>query len=122
MFCPLCKSMYRNGFNKCSDCRIALVGTYEEVKAAEVVLIWEGSSQSMFGQVVEALANADIPKLAKSGVIANPAPSIWNHVPIVSTFRRARRTRDNMPWRVFALQSDSARVKEVLLTLRKNQS
>lgn len=35
MFCPKCKAEYRNGFDVCSDCRVALVKEAPEIAADE---------------------------------------------------------------------------------------
>ncbi len=35
MICPECKSEYRQGFFECSDCKIALVNSLDEVPAHE---------------------------------------------------------------------------------------
>lgn len=70
VFCPLCKADYRDGFDKCSDCSVGLVSTLEEAQAAKVVLLWEGTSQSKFREIVAALQDANVPNLARSGATA----------------------------------------------------
>ena len=116
MYCPLCKAEYRAGFDKCSDCHVGLVSTLEQAKAANVVLLWEGTSQSKFGDMVAALQDANVPNLARSGASAEIEKSrpLWTYLPIVSHFMQVKELHAQMSWQVFVLESDNARARAIV--------
>ena len=61
MFCPVCKSEYRQGFATCSDCHIALVDELpanDSPKAFEV--LWSGESAVFQDQLLEELEQVKI--------------------------------------------------------------
>jgi len=65
MFCPVCKSEYRDGFTKCSDCDVELVDHLPEaqperqdVDATE--LLWSGDEEGTGELIAEALDDANI--------------------------------------------------------------
>jgi hypothetical protein len=60
MFCPLCRSEFRDGFTECSDCHVALVPTSEEASASSVRL-WKGDRQKELDRILAALDDAKIP-------------------------------------------------------------
>jgi hypothetical protein len=68
MFCPLCKSEYRQGFSTCSDCHIPLVATREEAEAVEVDRLWTGDDRKQFGGILDALLDARIPFCSRETV------------------------------------------------------
>jgi hypothetical protein len=73
MFCPLCKSEYRNGFTQCSDCHILLVATKQEADRQLVARIWEGGNRHEFESVLAALQQAKIPLLFREHLNVGPA-------------------------------------------------
>jgi hypothetical protein len=46
MFCPVCKSEYREGFTKCSDCGVDLVDrssdSSSDADSEETEILWAG--------------------------------------------------------------------------------
>ena len=113
MYCPLCKAEYRTGFDRCSDCLVALVHTREQAEAANVVLLWEGTSQSKFNELVGALRDANVPNLARSGARAETSQSVWRYIPIISLFTRLKEMQEQMSWQVFVLQSDRPKARGI---------
>ena len=61
MFCPICKSEYREGFKTCSDCHVDLV---EELPAADsphaFEVLWSGESAVFQDQLLEELEQVKI--------------------------------------------------------------
>ena len=117
MYCPLCKAEYREGFALCSDCRIDLVSTRAEAEAAKVMLLWQGTSSSRFDGMTAALHGAQIPHLARSGATVERPFSIWANLPIIGPFVRMKETYDEMSWRIFVLERDSAAARMALRSL-----
>ena len=112
MYCPLCKAEYRTGFDRCSDCLVGLVPTLEQAKAMPVVLLWKGTSQSKFNEIVDALRDANVPTLGRSGASSEKrSDSIWNYIPVVSRYKRAY---DQMTWEVSVLNSDYAKARGIV--------
>ncbi len=68
MFCPLCKTEYREGFTRCSDCGLDLVASLDlpEVRENPAILFWIGGEEKVFDLLVAALRDAEIPCAAKS--------------------------------------------------------
>jgi hypothetical protein len=114
MYCPLCKAEYRAGFDRCSDCLAGLVSTLEQAKAANVVLLWKGTSQSKFGDRVGALRDANVPCLARSAASAESNRPWWSYIPVVSAFARFKELQEQMSWQVFVLESDHARARAII--------
>jgi len=114
MYCPLCKAEYRAGFERCSDCLIGLVHTYEEAKAAKVLLLWEGVRHSRFDSIVGALRDASIPNYAVSGAQPERKSSFWAYVGIIGHFIRAKEVYENMTWKVYVLESDYLNARAIL--------
>ena len=109
MYCPLCKAEYRTGFDRCSDCLVGLVSTLEQAQATSVVLLWKGTSQSKFNDIVEALREANVPALARSSVSCEVRrESFWDRIPILSD---SKRMHDRMTWEVSILDSDYAKAQ-----------
>jgi len=64
VFCPVCKSEYRVGFTKCSDCGGDLLEHLPEAAPAsssDLALAWRGSDPSAFSAALAALQSAGIP-------------------------------------------------------------
>lgn len=67
MFCPNCKTEYRSGFTRCSDCGAELVERLEPLAsnrqetAAGPELLWSGTDSAAYGLIVDALDDAEIP-------------------------------------------------------------
>jgi hypothetical protein len=68
MFCPVCKSEYRQGFTECSDCGVPLVETLHDAAAASskpvdpqtAVLLWSGTSAQSSAAIGRALDDAHV--------------------------------------------------------------
>lgn len=64
MFCPVCKSEYREGFTRCADCDVDLVPTLESQAGAEaeesIVVLWRGEDPVVFSAITNALQDAQI--------------------------------------------------------------
>jgi hypothetical protein len=75
MFCPNCKSEYRQGFTRCTDCDVNLVASLSSNDALEPEasegersfgvagspeLLWDGSDREAFARVTAALQDAKI--------------------------------------------------------------
>jgi hypothetical protein len=107
MYCPLCKAEYREGFNRCSDCKIDLVSTYEEAQAVKVVQLWEGMWLSKFNAIVGVLDDANIPNhIESSGTTPESERGFWSHIARIGLLGRGINPNQNMAWRVFVLESD----------------
>jgi predicted amidophosphoribosyltransferase len=65
MFCPLCKSEYRQGVTACATCDAALLPSLDapEVYANPAILLWTGKEETQFAAVAGALKDARIPAL-----------------------------------------------------------
>jgi hypothetical protein len=70
MFCPNCKTEYRVGFTKCSDCRVDLVSkspvgesgddAYIPRNSEGLELLWSGVSEALTDQIDDALEAAHV--------------------------------------------------------------
>jgi hypothetical protein len=63
MFCPVCKSEYREGFTTCTECNVALVGALPADQPAgdqDLAVAWRGTDPSAFSAALAALQGADI--------------------------------------------------------------
>ena len=65
MFCPLCKSEYREGVAQCATCDAPLVASLDapEVRANPPILLWTGKDSAEFAVVADTLRDAKIPVL-----------------------------------------------------------
>jgi hypothetical protein len=68
MFCPNCKTEYRPGFSRCSDCSAQLVEHLDKTvptnrpqTADGPKLLWTGTNPAVSGVIVNALDDAEIP-------------------------------------------------------------
>jgi hypothetical protein len=65
MFCPVCKSEYRQGFTKCSDCGVDLVEHLPDdsggSRSSDLAVAWRGSDPSAYSAALAALQDAEIP-------------------------------------------------------------
>ena len=60
MYCPLCKSEFRDGFIECSDCHFPLVTTREEAANTMVERIWIRDDGEKLDGFLHALQTAKI--------------------------------------------------------------
>jgi hypothetical protein len=87
MFCPVCKSEYRDGFTKCSDCGAALVNRLPEQSPARgetdsgaTELLWSGDSSLTASIVGEFLEAEKIPfddEEVEFGKLRHRGPSVF---------------------------------------------
>jgi hypothetical protein len=69
MFCPNCEAEYRSGFNRCSDCDVALVERLEDTDvpsnnpeiSGTPELLWTGMDARIRDGIIDALEAANIP-------------------------------------------------------------
>ena len=65
MFCPVCKSEYRDGFTKCTDCGVNLVQQLADDSAvagsSDLAVAWRGSDPSAYSAALAALHDAEMP-------------------------------------------------------------
>lgn len=65
MFCPVCKSEYREGYVRCADCDVSLVDSLrdeaEPLDHAALACVWEGSDAHENSQVRDAIERERIP-------------------------------------------------------------
>jgi hypothetical protein len=106
VYCPLCKSEYRAGYERCSDCQTSLVHTREQAGATKVCLFWEGTGQTKFNGIVAILRDANVPTYARSRARAGGKRSFLSHVPIIGVFVRAAEAGQQLTWQVFVLEQD----------------
>ena len=61
MFCPICKSEYREGFATCSDCHVALVSEVPEPDSPVAYqVLWSGESAVFQDQLLDSLEKEKI--------------------------------------------------------------
>ena len=68
MICPNCKSEYREGFTRCSDCDVDLVASVPEEPAKPnlpLVKVYESGNAALIPVVESLLADADIEFMTK---------------------------------------------------------
>jgi hypothetical protein len=118
MFCPLCKSEYREGVATCGDCKIPLVATSEDARKIPTSMLWEGRNQKKFDDMSAALQDAGIPFLVET---QTEAAEMGREVLIgllkvifwrFGAFRN--RKSDLLGWRIKVLQSDRSRAQHVI--------
>jgi hypothetical protein len=113
MYCPLCKAEYRDGFHQCSDC-LAILVSKEEALATNVALLWKGTSNHKFDDIVAALREANIPNYSRSSAKAERKEplSLAERLPYISQFMQLRR---NMSWEISVLEADLVQAKAMAL-------
>ena len=114
MWCPLCKAEYRTGFERCTDCRLKLVQTFEEAQSTKKILLWRGTRLSRFNAIVDELNDANIPNHAESGATPERKHPWWAFIGIVRAITQAKDAADNMSWKVFVLESDYAAARALV--------
>jgi rRNA maturation endonuclease Nob1 len=65
MFCPLCKSEYREGVARCINCGAPLVDSLERLRDNPAALLWIGKNEAEFSAIVDALRENQIPALVQ---------------------------------------------------------
>ncbi len=68
MYCPECRSEYREGFFECVDCEVPLVGSLPEQPPhpdLQLVTVFEGSNPSLLAMAESLLMAEEIPYLKK---------------------------------------------------------
>jgi hypothetical protein len=75
MFCPLCQAEFRDGFTRCSDCRVALVASLDDPKSSRARL-WKGAQQAKLDRILRALDEQGIPCHFKELVNTTPRMQI----------------------------------------------
>lgn len=85
MFCPNCRTEYRPGFSRCSDCGADLVESLDALPTNRPQagggpqLLWTGADPAAYGVILNALDDADIPHHESSrevGAIPGLAPPV----------------------------------------------
>ncbi len=75
MFCPICGDEYQAGFDRCSDCDVALVpekpAVPEVPEPGDLVTVLETGSQSLVAVVGSILDGAGIPHIARNDRLQN---------------------------------------------------
>lgn len=113
MFCPQCKSEYRQGFTRCADCDVDLIASLPEAGEAgfnparrgTLVRLWEGENLALHVKLREALEQVGIPYYDKpqGSYIGSRRYDPW---PFYS--------RPKFGFEIAVLSSDQAAGKEVL--------
>jgi hypothetical protein len=118
MFCPLCKSEYRQGVTACQDCSTPLVATYEEAESFSTRILWEGTNERVSNEVLAALGDARIPCTSELRAGPDQIGSVLLAVLLRAIFWRfglfkkyAARQRG---WRIKVLQSNYSQAKEII--------
>jgi hypothetical protein len=65
MFCPQCKSEFRQGFSRCSDCDVDLVAELpkpqDDASLSKLRNVWSGNNQERCGDLCKEFNAAGIP-------------------------------------------------------------
>jgi hypothetical protein len=120
MYCPLCKAEYRLGPDLCSDCLVSLVHTREQADASRAILLWQGTRQAEFNNIVAALKDSNIPNYARSGLEPETGLPWWAFTGIFGLLTRVRQAREQWSWQVFVLESDFANAEAVIRNQKPN--
>ena len=102
MFCPLCRTEYRDGFSQCADCHLGLVGSLNEAQSSSVKL-WEGSLQRTLDKVLAALDAEAIPAHFEETVSSAPRVTLLG-IPVT-------RIKSTFEYEVWVLASDLDRAR-----------
>jgi hypothetical protein len=108
MYCPLCKSEFREGFRECSDCHIALLFSQAEAAGVATDLVWKGDDRERCNRVLDTLTGAGIPFRSKELLKKQPWP--WFSF-LLFRFMTPRPTFELAVW---VLQSDFARAEAAI--------
>ena len=105
MHCPLCKTQYKAGYDLCGDCDADLVFTKEQADAEDVVLFLESANLTDLGELADALKEVNVPNYSRFGERKAKAP-------LAGLFAQAKGAKEQS-WRIFVLESDLARARQV---------
>jgi hypothetical protein len=67
IWCPQCRSEYREGFVICSDCDVPLVSSLDSEEGDELAPIARETSPEFIGELVEELEREEIPYVIQAG-------------------------------------------------------
>jgi hypothetical protein len=105
MFCPLCKSEFREGFTQCSDCHVPLAATYDEAARTPVDCLWNGDDRRRCHHILDSLIAADIPYHSKESLKKKPWP--W----ISMLLWRFMKPRPTFEFQIWVLDRDRSRAE-----------
>jgi hypothetical protein len=105
MFCPVCKSEYREGFNRCADCDVPLVNSLasekEPLDHASLENLWQGNDRRISSIVCSELERLGVPyreQKADSRFLGlSNQPEIAIFVPRAHV-KQAREALSALPW------------------------
>ena len=109
VFCPLCKSEYRQGFSNCSDCHATLVATRKQAERVPVVCFWKGSNQEKFESLLTSLQSANIPHRFAQGLKFQPHLRV--SILGVPLFKKRQPDIQN-DYRIHIMKSDLKRTRD----------
>jgi hypothetical protein len=94
MYCPICRTEYREGFTKCADCRVALVAEVPPEMPdsgeaqLELVTVLESNNRVELGLAKSLLAEAGIPysvpaeNILRIQTDVSPFTSPWTQIQV----------------------------------------